>query len=513
MSNCSFVATDLEASVTLLHQGFRTWHRIQHEGLATRERIEVYRQQCMHESYGGPGIWGFQPLFRKNVTSGLGETKSPSILLGEGRYARVYGDGRYAYKVVNIPPASSPDRYAELRMCVRETCFYHGPEHPRILGAKRSQLIMSHGRIIRMIHQLPRAQRTLRDQIMAKEITCWPEILNIVRDVLVALRDMHRQGLLHGDLKPSNVLLMDNHRALLADFSLTMFEGRGVDYSLGSLYWRAPECMLGHPSTQASDVWSLGMLMMDCLYGCEYAREVWRVEDNRHGLRVLVHVLGTPPGQVGLSRFMETPEETKMDPGDAAALRARIDRARATISATDDELGAIQDLLRRTLQWDPEKRSTAKDLVDRVHHLLGERVPPQVNCLHESTPAWKYEMEFQRITDLASQELEAQVRFEMDAAQIDWLMKQVVEGSGRLIRKLQDRGITYATQDVVRMYCTFYMFIWAGQVPEDTQTMFESELYHILCLDDFSCIRAYRIETIGPRSRDRVGRARKEKIS
>jgi eukaryotic-like serine/threonine-protein kinase len=82
---------------------------------------------------------------------------------------------------------------------------------------------------------------------------------------------LHTAGILHRDVKPSNVLLEEDGTAALADFGLA----RAPDSTrlthegqlLGSLHYLAPELIEGAEATVASDVYALGCLMYEALVG------------------------------------------------------------------------------------------------------------------------------------------------------------------------------------------------------------------------------------------------------
>jgi serine/threonine-protein kinase len=95
--------------------------------------------------------------------------------------------------------------------------------------------------------------------------------LAIVRQVAQALDAAHARGLVHRDVKPSNVLLDENEHAYLADFGLTRRFAEGatsVDArSLGTPAYLAPEQIEGRSVDGRADVYSLGCLLYECLTG------------------------------------------------------------------------------------------------------------------------------------------------------------------------------------------------------------------------------------------------------
>ena len=96
--------------------------------------------------------------------------------------------------------------------------------------------------------------------------------LAICRQVANALDAAHAKGLVHRDVKPSNVLLDPNEHVYLADFGLTRRLGEqgaqpGDGRSLGTPAYLAPEQIEGGPVDGRTDVYSLGCLLFECLTG------------------------------------------------------------------------------------------------------------------------------------------------------------------------------------------------------------------------------------------------------
>ena len=103
-------------------------------------------------------------------------------------------------------------------------------------------------------------------QVLARARRLPPDqVLDLLDGALRALAHVHRQGLVHGDIKPENVRIAPVGPSKLLDFgsaSAAGAPGRG-----GSPGYVSPEAAAGRPVDQRSDVFAFGALLYECLGG------------------------------------------------------------------------------------------------------------------------------------------------------------------------------------------------------------------------------------------------------
>jgi eukaryotic-like serine/threonine-protein kinase len=100
-----------------------------------------------------------------------------------------------------------------------------------------------------------------------------PEAIWIARQIAEAVASLHRAGLLHGDIKPDNVRLVDAGTAVLIDLGFAHRPGENEallqkGYVLGTANYLAPELCDAHPEEDlSSDLFSLGITLFEMLTG------------------------------------------------------------------------------------------------------------------------------------------------------------------------------------------------------------------------------------------------------
>jgi len=115
----------------------------------------------------------------------------------------------------------------------------------------------------------------LRDTLIREPDRPLSQRLADVQGVVSGLAALHAAGILHRDVKPENVLRMGDGRVVLSDFGLAVAPDRvtHVTGGVGTPVYMAPELRLGAPADFRADVWSLGLLIQEIVFGVRAAPE------------------------------------------------------------------------------------------------------------------------------------------------------------------------------------------------------------------------------------------------
>ncbi|MEO5878487.1 MAG: protein kinase [Streptosporangiaceae bacterium] len=211
--------------------------------------------------------------------------------LATGSWGSVYAvcrDGTERAAVKFLPTGTvSPRQLNHLAaMAGREVRSHSELVHPRLIGLTETFTLDdpdSPGLDGATVIVMELAERAVAELVAPGRQV--PGAAGIITQICEGLAHMHAEGWLHGDLKPSNVLLMADGSVRLADFGLTT-ELDGTHAYLpraGSLDYLAPERReekltdKGIAVRASADIWALGITACEILTGClPFPGGTWR---------------------------------------------------------------------------------------------------------------------------------------------------------------------------------------------------------------------------------------------
>ena len=175
-------------------------------------------------------------------------------------------DRQVAIKLLKASLADDPVVVERFR---REAISAAGLNHPYIVSIYDT--IEADGRAAVVMELVPgRSLRNLLDESGRLGID---ETLVIGRAVAAALDHAHQAGLVHRDVKPGNVLVTPEGRVKLTDFGIAKAVERSHEdltaenVMMGTAKYLSPEQVLGFPLDGRADLYSLGLVLYECLTG------------------------------------------------------------------------------------------------------------------------------------------------------------------------------------------------------------------------------------------------------
>ncbi len=113
--------------------------------------------------------------------------------------------------------------------------------------------------------------RELRDILNDGQCLPVDEVLAIVMQVARGLAYAHEKGVVHRDVKPSNIMIIHEGHAKITDFGIARMSSAGIRTQtgmvLGSPKYMSPEQVMGKQTDQRSDIFSLGVMLYEMLTG------------------------------------------------------------------------------------------------------------------------------------------------------------------------------------------------------------------------------------------------------
>jgi eukaryotic-like serine/threonine-protein kinase len=107
------------------------------------------------------------------------------------------------------------------------------------------------------------------DKVVGKGTVPFPKACAWVGEMSSALVAAHKKGVIHGDIKPANVLILDDGRVKLTDFGMARLANHDKKDTalLGTPAYWCPEQILGRPQDARSDIFSLGVVLYELVTG------------------------------------------------------------------------------------------------------------------------------------------------------------------------------------------------------------------------------------------------------
>jgi len=111
--------------------------------------------------------------------------------------------------------------------------------------------------------------QTLRDKLNNQGSLTIPEACEIMLQVSAGVSYIHKHNILHRDIKPENIFYLADGTVKIADFGISSIIGEKSDGDSvqGTVYYCAPEILIGKPAKETSDIYSMGILFFELLTG------------------------------------------------------------------------------------------------------------------------------------------------------------------------------------------------------------------------------------------------------
>jgi serine/threonine protein kinase len=179
---------------------------------------------------------------------------------------------------------------------------------------------------------------TLAERIAAGRLPL-DEIFALARRLATTLAAVHAAGYVHQDISPENIVLPDGNAraAVLIDFGIAIdlrrpaVRRRPLDFA-GKLSFASPEQLLGAATTEASDLYSLGLVIAAAARGCKL--DIGRDDMSARAARTIVPPLSDVPAELGPTL------QKLLQPDPRARPTARWLAAQLAAQAADDPVTA-----------------------------------------------------------------------------------------------------------------------------------------------------------------------------
>lgn len=112
---------------------------------------------------------------------------------------------------------------------------------------------------------------TLKEYIAQQGVIKWKEALHLTTQILRALQHAHEKGIVHRDIKPQNIMLLQDGTIKVTDFGIARNFNSATrtmtEQAIGSVHYIAPEQAKGGNTDGKTDIYSVGVMMYEMLTG------------------------------------------------------------------------------------------------------------------------------------------------------------------------------------------------------------------------------------------------------
>ena len=112
---------------------------------------------------------------------------------------------------------------------------------------------------------------TLKEYIDQQGIIEWRDTLHLTTQVLKALQHAHECGIVHRDIKPQNIMLLQDGTIKVTDFGIARFSDKATrtmtEQAIGSVHYISPEQARGDLTDGKTDIYSVGVMLYEMLTG------------------------------------------------------------------------------------------------------------------------------------------------------------------------------------------------------------------------------------------------------
>ena len=209
-------------------------------------------------------------VFKKNIGEVFDGRYRINRTIGVGGMAIVYEatdlvtNRRVALKMLKDSISDNPQA---LRRFINESKAVAMLNHPNIVKILDVSVKPDHKFIVmEYINGI-----TLRDYMNKKQILNWREALAFITQILLALDHAHMKSVVHRDIKPQNIMVMEGGVIKVADFGIAKIPDAEtvtmIDHAVGTIYYISPEQAKGKKIDSRSDLYSLGVMFYEMVTG------------------------------------------------------------------------------------------------------------------------------------------------------------------------------------------------------------------------------------------------------